>query len=178
MARPRPAAKPAKKAKAKRPPVDAPSYVVPIVAALGCLAALSIGGALTRPNLDWYATLTKPGFTPPNGVFPVAWTILYMLSALAAWLAWHAPGKEQDHRLAMIWFFIQLAVGVVWSIAFFWLHSPALGLAVIMAFLIAIVITIVLFDRLSRVASLLLIPLALWVCFATGLNFAILVLNS
>jgi benzodiazapine receptor len=178
MARDRPEAEHTKKVKAKRPPIDAPSYVVPILAALGCLAALSIGGALTRPNLDWYATLAKPGFTPPNGVFPIAWTILYMLSALAAWLVWHAPGRESDHTLAMIWFFIQLVVGVLWSAAFFWLHSPALGLAVIMAFLIAITITIVLFDRLSRVAALLLIPLLLWVCFATGLNFAIWFLNS
>jgi translocator protein len=178
MARNRPGAKPTSKAKTKRPPVNAPTYVVPIVAAVGCLAALLIGGALTRPNLDWYATLEKPGFTPPNGAFPIAWTILYALSAVAAWLVWHAPGKEEDQRLAMIWFFIQLAVGVLWSVAFFWLHSPALGLAVIMAFLIAIVITIVVFDRLSRVASLLLIPLALWVCFAIGLNFAILFLNS
>jgi tryptophan-rich sensory protein len=78
----------------------------------------------------------------------------------------------------MIWFFIQLVVGVLWSAAFFWLHNPALGLGVIMVFLITIVITIVLFDRLSRVAALLLIPLALWVCFATGLNFAFLFLNS
>jgi hypothetical protein len=67
MASKRPAANPTRKTKAKRPPVDAPTYVVPIVAALGCLAALVIGGALTRPNLDWYATLAKPGFTPPNG---------------------------------------------------------------------------------------------------------------
>ena len=126
---------------------NAPSYVVPIIAALGCLAALVAGGALTRPNLDWYATLAKPGFTPPNSAFPVAWTILYALSAVAAWIVWHAPGKDEDHRLAIIWFFIQLVVGVLWSVAFFWLHSPALGLGVIMAFLIAIVITIVLFDR-------------------------------
>lgn len=157
---------------------NAPSYVVPIVTALGCLAALVAGGALTRPNLDWYATLAKPGFTPPNGAFPVAWTILYALSAVAAWIVWHTPGKDENHRLAIIWFFIQLVVGVLWSVAFFWLHSPALGLGVIMAFLIAIVITIVVFDRTSRVAALLLMPLLLWVCFAAGLNFAIWFLNS
>jgi benzodiazapine receptor len=70
-------------------------------------------------------------------------------------------------------------VGVLWSVAFFSLHSPALALGVITAFLIAIAIaiTIVLFDRLSRVASLLLMPLLLWVCFAAGLNFAIWFLN-
>ena len=153
------------------------SAVVPLLAALGCLAALLIGGALTKPNLDWYTTLAKPGFTPPNGAFPAAWTILYVLSALAAWFVWHTPGKESDHRLAMIWFFIQLVVGGLWSVAFFWLHSPALGLGVIMAFLIAITITIVVFDRTSRLAAVLLMPLLLWVCFATGLNFAIWFLN-
>ena len=61
-----------------------------------------------------------------------------------------AGGKDDDRKLAMIWFFIQLVLGVLWSVAFFWLHSPALGLGVIMVFLIAIVITIVLFDRMSR----------------------------
>jgi len=154
------------------------SIAAPLIAAAACAAALLIGGVLTRPNLDWYATLAKPSFAPPNSIFPVVWPILYALMATSAWLAWRAPGKEEDRKLAMIWFFIQLAVGVLWSVAFFWLHSPALGLAVIMAFLIVIVITIVLFDRVSRSASLLLIPLALWVCFATGLNFAIWFLNS
>jgi translocator protein len=161
-----------------RAPASNQSFTVPILAALGCIIALVLGGALTRPNLDWYATLQKPGFTPPNSIFPIVWPILYAMTALSAWIAWRAPGKESDRKLAFIWFFIQLAVGVFWSVAFFTLHNPALGLAVIMALLIAIVITIVLFDRLSRVAALLLIPLALWVCFATGLNFAILFLNS
>ncbi|MGV1015310.1 MAG: TspO/MBR family protein [Methyloceanibacter sp.] len=154
------------------------SIAVPVIAALGCLAAWFLGGLLTRPNLDWYATLAKPGFAPPNDVFPVVWTILYAVMAVSAWIAWRAPGKDEDRKLAFIWFFIQLAIGVAWSYAFFWLHSPGAGVIVIMALLIAIVITIVLFDRLSRMAALLLIPYALWVCFATGLNFAFFLLNG
>jgi tryptophan-rich sensory protein len=155
-----------------------PSLTVPVIAAVGCVAALLIGGALTRPNLDWYASLDKPGFTPPNGVFPVVWPILYALMAISAWLAWRAPNKQAaDKQIAFGWFFIQLALGVLWSAAFFWAHSPALGLGVIMAFLVAIAITIVYFDRLSRLAAILLLPLLLWVCFATGLNTAILLLN-
>ena len=153
------------------------SIAVPLIAVAACAAALIVGGALTRPNLDWYATLAKPGFAPPNGAFPIAWTILYTLTAISAWLAWRASGKEEDRKLAMIWFFAQLAIGVLWSVAFFVMHSPALGLGVVMAFLLAIAITIVYFDRLSRLASVLLFPLLLWVCFATGLNTAILLLN-
>ena len=64
--------------------------------------------------------------------------------ALSAWIAWRASGKDSDRELAFIWFFIQLAIGVLWSVAFFAMHSPGLGLVVIMAFLIAIDITIVL----------------------------------
>ena len=153
------------------------SIVIPLIAIAACAAALIVGGALTRPNLGWYATLAKPGFAPPNSAFPIAWTLLYTLTAISAWLAWRAPGKEEDRKLAMIWFFIQLAIGVLWSVAFFVMHSPALGLGVIMAFLLAIAITIVYFDRLSRLASVLLVPLLLWVCFAAGLNTAILLLN-
>jgi translocator protein len=154
------------------------AFAIPAIALLACLAALLIGGALTRPNLDWYATLQKPGFTPPNGIFPVVWPILYLLQAVAVWVLWRAPGSDDDKRPAYIAFFVQLAVGVLWSAAFFAMHSPGAGLAVIMAFLVAIVIAIVLFDRFSRPASLLLVPLLLWVCFATGLNFAIWFLNS
>jgi benzodiazapine receptor len=158
-------------------PQTAASYAVPVVAALGCLAALLLGGALTRPNLDWYATLQRPAFAPPNSAFPIVWPILYAVMAISAWLMWRAPGKDEDRRLAIIWFFIQLAIGVFWSVAFFTLHSPALGLVTILIFLVAIAVTIVLFDRLSRLAALLLLPLLLWVAFATSLNFAIWFLN-
>jgi tryptophan-rich sensory protein len=154
------------------------SLWLPIAAGLGCIAAWVLGGLLTRPNLDWYATLQKPGFAPPNGVFPIVWPILYALMAVSAWTAWQAGGKEEDRRTAFAWFFIQLGVGVLWSYAFFWMHSPAFGLAVILTLLVAIVITIVYFDRLSRVAALLLVPLLLWVCFAAGLNAAFWMLNS
>ena len=153
------------------------SSVIPIIAVLACVAALAAGGLLTRPNLDWYATLRKPGFEPPNRAFTIVWPILYAMQAVAAWLAWRAPGKDEDRKLAFILFFSQLALGVLWSFAFFWLQNPAAGLVVIMAFLIDIVITIVMFDRLSRIAALLLVPLALWVSYATALNFAFFMLN-
>jgi tryptophan-rich sensory protein len=154
------------------------SIAVPAIAAFACLAALLIGGALTRPNLEWYATLERPGFAPPNSIFPIVWPILYVLMAVSAWLVWRAPGSEDDRRQAIIWFFIQLGIGVLWSFAFFWLHSPALGLGVILLFLVSIAITIVRFDRLSRIAAALLVPLLLWVSFATALNVAFFLLNG
>jgi benzodiazapine receptor len=152
------------------------SFAALLVALAACFAAAALGGALTEPNLPWYETLAKPGFAPPNSVFPVVWTILYLMMAVSAWLVWRAEAK--DRTLALIWFGIQLALNVAWSFAFFWMHSPVLGLAVIMVLLLAIVVTIVLFDRSSRTATLLLMPYLLWVCFAAGLNGAIWMLNG
>lgn len=158
--------------------VNTHAPAVPIAAALGCLLAWIAGGALTRPSLGWYASLNQPGFTPPNEVFPVVWAILYAMMAVSAWIAWRARGNDADRKLAMIWFFIQLVIGVAWSAAFFWMQNITLGLAAIFVLLVAIVITIVLFDRLSRTAALLLMPYLLWVCFATALNFAFWLLNG
>ena len=153
------------------------TYAMPVIVGLSCFVAWVLHGVLTRPNLAWYATLARPGFTPPNETFPIVWTILFTMIAISAWLVWRAPGKEEDRRLALSWFFSQLAIGVVWSYAFFWMHSPGLGLIVILVLLVATLITIVYFDRFSRVASLLLVPYLLWVAFATSLNFAIWFLN-
>ena len=152
--------------------------LIALVAALAvCFGASAIGGLLTEPNLAWYETLERPGFAPPNSVFPVVWTVLYAVMAVAAWLFWRAEGKSGDRKVGLIWFGVQLALNVAWSFAFFWLQSPASGLIVILLLLMAIAITIVLFDRLSRAAALLLIPYLLWVCFAAALNFAFWFLN-
>jgi tryptophan-rich sensory protein len=153
--------------------------LIALLIALGvCFAASAIGGLLTEPNLPWYETLNKPGFAPPNSVFPIVWTILYAMMAVSAWLFWRSPGKDEDRKFGLTWFGIQLALNVGWSFAFFWLHSPAVGFAVILLLIVAIMVTIVLFDRSSRRAALLLMPYLLWVSFAAALNFAFWLLNS
>ena len=154
------------------------SFLALLISLAACFAAWVIGGVLTGPNLDWYDTLVKPSFTPPNAAFPMVWTILYAMMAAAVWLVWRTPGKGEDKKVALVWFGIQLVIGVLWSVAFFALHSPLYGLGVILALIVAIVITIVYFDRVSRPAALLLMPYVLWVAFAAGLNFTIWLLNS
>lgn len=153
--------------------------LIALLVALGvCFAASAIGGLLTEPNLPWYETLSQPGFAPPDGAFPIVWSILYAMMAVSAWLFWRAPGKDEDRKQGLIWFGGQLALNVAWSFAFFWMHSPAAGFAVILLLVVTIVVTIVLFDRSSRPAALLLVPYLLWVSFAAALNFAFWLLNS
>jgi len=159
--------------------VETKQNLIALLAALAlCFGASAIGGFLTEPNLAWYETLERPGFAPPNSVFPVVWTILYAMMAVAVWLFWRAEGRSEDRKLGLIWFGVQLALNVVWSFAFFWLHSPGSGLIVILLLIVAITATIVLFGRSSRSAALLLMPYLLWVCFAAALNFAFWFLNS
>ena len=159
-------------------PAETRQNLIALIAALAiCFGASAIGALLTEPNLPWYETLERPGFAPPNSVFPVVWTILYAMMAVAVWLFWRSKGSAEDRKLGLICFGIQLGLNVAWSFAFFWLQSPASGLIVILLLFVAITATIVLFARSSRSAALLLVPYLLWVCFAAALNFAFWFLN-
>lgn len=143
------------------------------------LVAGWIGSLATAPNIPtWYAGLAKPSFNPPNAVFPVVWTILYVLMGIAAWLVWRAPADENRRRMALAAWFIQLVLNVLWSFAFFGAQSPLAGLIVIVVLLAAIVVTMLAFRRVSGMAALLLVPYLAWVAFAAILNASILSLNA
>jgi tryptophan-rich sensory protein len=162
-------------------PDRTPAISRQIVALIGFLAityfAAWLGNTVTMPSIPaWYAGLQKPPFNPPNSVFPIAWGILYTLMAVAAWFVWRTGSPAR--RPALIAFFVQLAVNVAWSFAFFGAKNPLLGLVVVFALLAAIVWTIVTFARVSRTAAWLLAPYLAWVCFATLLNASILYLNG
>jgi len=144
-----------------------------------CLLAGFIGSLFTRPAIPgWYATLNKPPFTPPSAVFAPVWTALYFLMGISLFLVWRAEKDAPRRQTALIFFALQLILNTLWSILFFGLHSPLAGLVDIACLWAAIVLTIVLFSRISKTAAWLLVPYLLWVSFATLLNASILVLNS
>jgi tryptophan-rich sensory protein len=150
-------------------------------AALGAFLVLSalaggLGSLATTPNIaTWYAGLAKPWFNPPNAVFPLVWTALYVLIAIAGWLVWRAgsPGGTR----ALVPYFVQFVLNVAWSFAFFGAHNPFAGLVVIALLAAAILWTVIAFWPISRPAALLLLPYLAWVAFAAALNVAIYSLN-
>lgn len=143
------------------------------------LAVGRLGSAITLPALDpWYAGLDKPAFTPPDWAFPVAWTILYILMAVAAWLVWQAAGGFARARGALTLWAVQLALNLGWSAAFFGLRSPLAGLVVIALLLAAILATLAAFRRWSGWAAALLLPYLAWVGFASLLNLSIWLRNG
>lgn len=154
-----------------------PQWIGLLVSLAVCLTAGWIGSLVTTPNIPtWYAGLKKPPFNPPNGTFPVVWTILYVLMAVAAWLVWRE--ETPDRMITLLPFAIQIALNIAWSFAFFGARSPLLGLVVITLLLAAILWTMVWFWPVSQIATLLFLPYLAWVAFAVLLNSAIYRLNQ
>jgi tryptophan-rich sensory protein len=150
-----------------------------LVAALAvCGGAAAIGGVVTNAQLeDWYASLRRPGFAPPNYVFGPVWSVLYLTMAVAAWLVWRRDVLSAS-ILPLGLFLLQLVANVAWSCLFFGLQSPALALVEIFLLWGLIAATLIAFWRRSRLAGLLLVPYLAWVTFAAVLNFAFWRLNG
>ena len=142
-----------------------------VFAALVAIAASS--GATFMPG-EWYAALKKPAWTPPDWAFPVAWTILYIMIAIAGWLAWKATGFTH----AMVVWGLALILNALWSYIMFGQHEISLALLELAGLWIAIVLFIVMAWRIDQRASWLFVPYLAWVTFAGALNFAIWQLNS
>lgn len=142
------------------------------------LVAGAVGGFATSSSLmDWYPTLAKPTWNPPNWVFGPVWTVLYILMGIAAWRVWRVGWTRPEVRVALSLFGIQLVFNLMWSVIFFGLRLPGWALIEIALAWLLILGTLITFYRLDRGAGLILIPYQLWVTFATALNAAIWWLN-
>ncbi|MDD1727100.1 MAG: tryptophan-rich sensory protein [Methanothrix sp.] len=152
-----------------------PKLILCIVA---CQGAGLLGSIFTNMSVStWYPNLAKPWFTPPPGVIPAVWTVLFTLMGVSLFLAWRAGLTSPEFRGAAYAFAAQFVFNILWSAAFFGLQSPKAGLAVIAMLWILILLTIYRFYPLSREAALLLVPYIAWVSFAAILNYSILQLN-
>lgn len=144
-----------------------------------CESVGIIGSFFTFSSItEWYLYLQKPSFSPPNWIFGPVWTLLYFLMGLSAFLVWEVRENKKNVRDGLQLFAIQLFFNFTWSILFFGLRSPLLGLINIIALLLFIILTYKAFLQIKPLAAFLLIPYILWVSFATLLNFSILILNK
>ncbi len=149
---------------------------------IASIALCEVIGILSTPFTiaaisGWYAHLIKPSFSPPNWIFGPVWTLLYMMMGISLFLIWELGLKKKKVKTAVYYFGAQLVLNFFWSIAFFGLRSPLLGLITIVTLLALILLTMKHFYTLSKPAFYLLVPYLLWVSFATLLNVAIVILN-
>lgn len=143
---------------------------------LATAGAAWYGARYSRGNRDWYRDLRKPSFTPPDKVFPVAWTTLYALIAYSGWRVWSAsPSRERDATLRL--WISQLAANAQWSKLFFRDRRPTLALADIFALEGSIIAYIAAAHKVDRGAAYAFLPYAAWIAFATVLNAEILRMN-
>lgn len=143
-----------------------------------CAAVSVIGGAVTATSVNtWYQALEKPAFNPPDWVFPVVWTALYIMIAIAGWRVWRRAPLDVT-RLALAVFALQLGLNLGWSFLFFGAQRIGLALAEIVVLFHTIAANIALFWRIDRWAGALLLPYLAWVAYATVLNAALWLLNA
>jgi len=148
------------------------------VSVLVCLAIGFLSSIATQSSVnDWYLTLDKPSFTPPNYLFAPVWTALYIMMGVAAGIVWSKGYHHIWVKTALYHFVFQLLLNALWSIVFFGLKNPLGGMIVILALLTMIILTIKWFRVISKPAAYLLVPYALWVAFASALNYKIWELN-
>jgi tryptophan-rich sensory protein len=140
---------------------------------LGTIAGLFTSQAVP----EWYASLNRPSFNPPNWIFGPVWTTLYILMGISLFLVWkQEPGRNRNRAIGV--FLFQLLLNFLWSFIFFYFNEIGLALIEIILLWISIVVMLVLFYRVKPLAAYLNIPYLLWVSFATVLNAAYYTLNS
>ncbi|WP_298487353.1 TspO/MBR family protein [uncultured Maribacter sp.] len=143
-----------------------------------CLVIGFLSSFATQSSVnDWYVTLNKPNFNPPNWVFAPVWTLLYILMGIAAGLVLAKGFYHLWVKTALYHFGFQLLLNALWSIVFFGLKQPLWALFIIIALVVMLLITFKWFKIVNKTAAYMLIPYILWVSFATILNYKIWELN-
>ena len=146
------------------------SILIPLV--IGFLGSFFTAGSVD----SWYTTINKPSFNPPDWIFAPVWTILFILIGLSFYLVWRKNFGE-DRKKVFTVYSLQLLFNLLWSVFFFGLKSPLLGLIDIIILLSFIIFNTIIFFKVSKTAGILFLPYLIWVSFASILNFSIFLLN-
>ncbi len=154
------------------------SQIFKLLASLALPLGLgSIAGLFTADAVpEWYETLNRPSFNPPNWIFGPVWTTLYIFMGISLFLIWK-QNASKGRNLAIFVFLLQLALNFGWSFIFFYFNMISFALIEIIFLWITIVIMLVLFYRIKPMAAYINIPYLLWVTFATILNASYYLLN-
>lgn len=144
-------------------------WAIPL--AVGGLAALLSGG------MGSYKVMNQPPLSPPGWVFPVVWTVLYLLMGEASYRVLESGGEEAQIKRALTAYGVQLALNFVWPLVFFGGQMYLAAFLILIVLWIAIFVTMRLFGKLDEKAGDLLIPYLLWVTFAGYLNLGVFLLN-
>ncbi len=151
-----------------------PNYIViPLIT----VVVASVGSFLTSKGMEWYQSINTPSWTPSGFVISSVWTAIFILATISALIAWNRGKKDSRFWLIVSMFLVNGFLNVFWSYLFF--YNGLIGPAVWEAGLLGLsVLFLIIFNwRVSRTASLLLLPYLIWVSFATYLTYQVFLLN-
>lgn len=149
---------------------------LPYIISIGIpLAIGGISSIFTIKGMPFYKQQIKPWFTPPEILFPIVWSILYILMGISAARIWKSNSPKKKNALQI--YAVQLMVNFFWSVLFFGLHQYFLAFLWLLLLIVLIVKMIRAFSAIDRTAARLQIPYLIWCCFAAILNFSIWFLN-
>lgn len=152
--------------------------ILPVaVASLAALGVAALGATVTDLG-PWYQGLEKPGWTPPDALFPMGWTLIYALITVSAVYAWRDARSSAEAEWVIGLFALNGFLNITWSLIFFRLQRPDWAFYELIALWLSILVLIVYCGRFSRIAALLLLPYLAWVGFAGALNQAVVALNA
>ena len=146
---------------------------------ISILIPLAVGGLsayLTKDSMNQYSQIIKPEFSPPAIVFPIVWTILYILMGISSYIICSSDSSMK--QTALNWYAIQLLFNFIWSLIFFNLGNYLFAFVWLIALIVIICIMIYQFYKISPLAAYLQIPYLLWCLFAAFLNYNIYLLNK
>ena len=159
-------------------------FIIPIITIDICLFMGYLAGiSVKADNFSWYNSLNRSPLNPPNIIFPIAWSILYLLMGISIAIIINKYIDEQDLEIKkniknyIFLFIIQFILNLFWTYIFFGLKSPLFGFIEIIILDILIIITIMKFKTISKAASYILIPYILWCLFASYLTLHVLIFN-
>ncbi len=143
--------------------------------------ALAVGGLsslLTKNNMDVYDTINRPALAPPMWLFPIVWSILFILMGISSALVWVRRDENPEEAfVALRVYALQLIVNFFWTIIFFNMQAYLFAFVWLLLLLVLIIIMIVQFKKISSKAAYLQMPYLLWVTFAGYLTLMIYLLN-
>lgn len=141
-----------------------------------CVGALS--GIMSRSAMTDYKLLQKPLFSPPGALFPIVWTILYILMGTSAYIIYSNQNSSLYQTMGLVLYYVQLFMNFIWSLIFFNGKQYLGALIWLLIMWAVIILMLICFKKVSKLAFLLCIPLFLWTTFAAYLNIGFAYLNS
>ena len=152
--------------------------ILPVtIATFAAIIVATLGATVTDLG-PWYQSLAKPDWSPPDGLFPIVWTIVYALIIVSGVTAWRAAPHRASAQWVISLFALNAFLNITWSILFFRLQRPDWALVEVVLLWLSIAVLIAFCGRFSKLAAILLLPYLAWVSVAAALNWSVVQLNG